>query len=147
MPAISKRRDYAMPSVGFCEKSNGKCCLLSGGPAERDSQSLPQLLVEHKINRKASSTWRRFSSMFWKMSPGIWVACCRAVPTVAKVKLEPRSSPLCFKQEILEMASLYGSFHRCNVTAHYMFARLVWLVESVWRWILKIQNSFSGFPL
>lgn len=84
MPAISKTRDYAMPSVGFCEKSNGKCCLLGGGPAERDSQSLPQLLVEHKINRKASSSWRHFSSMFWKMSPGIWVACCRAVPTGAQ---------------------------------------------------------------
>lgn len=82
-----------MPSAGFCEKSNGKWGLLSGGPAERDSQLLPQLLVEQKMNRKASSSWRHFPSAFWEMSHGIWVACCRSVPTVAKVKLEPRVLP------------------------------------------------------
>lgn len=37
VPVSSKTRDYAMPSVGFCEKSNRKCGLLGGGPAERES--------------------------------------------------------------------------------------------------------------
>lgn len=86
----------------FCEKSNGKRGLLSGGPEERDSQSLPQLLVEQKIIRKASSSWRHSSLTFGEMSHGIWVACCRAVPTVAWVKLQSRSSPLYFKQKILD---------------------------------------------
>lgn len=102
-----------MPSVGFCEKWNGKCGLLSGGPAERASQSLSQL---------------------------------RAVSTVAKVKLQHRSSPVFQTGDPWDGQILYGSFHLCNVTAHEVFARVSWLVY-LWRWILKIQNSFPSFPL
>lgn len=44
------------------------------------------------------------SSAFWEMSHDTAVATCRAVPAAAKLKLEPGSCFLRFKQETLEMA-------------------------------------------
>lgn len=44
------------------------------------------------------------SSAFWEMSHDTSVATCRAVPAVAKLKLEPGSCFLRFKQETLERA-------------------------------------------
>lgn len=44
------------------------------------------------------------SSAFWEMSHDTSVATCRAVPAVAKLKLEPGSRFPRFNQETLEMA-------------------------------------------
>lgn len=93
--------------VGFRGKKKKKqteCVVCSAVVQQKYSQSVLQLLVEQKVNRKASFSSRQFPSTFWERIHDLWVPCHRTVPAVAQVNQEPGSSSLCFKQEILEMA-------------------------------------------
>lgn len=107
---------YAMPS-GFCERSQMENVVCSVVCQQKDSQSVLQLLVEQRVNRKASSSSRHFPSTFWERSHGLWVPCHRPVPTVAQVKKELGELSLFQTGDTWDVLILWGSFPTCNFTA------------------------------